>query len=185
MIRSLGGGLRRGFALLGALYGFWRLKRDDSFTVAQERTAEFKDSASSSTLCACLLFLCIAPVTLITGQFFGRSCCGKHNIIPMPLDTSNIVLATVFCRRQLSSTLAEQSNSACDDRIRARHFALKKASPVVPKDTFLSPACLIVLMVDASVTWTAEFQYIFCCRSLPVGSCARVFIAESDSFYAL
>ena len=85
------------------------------------------------------------------------------------VDTSNIVPATVFCLRQLPSTLTEQSNSACDDRFRARHFALKKASSVVPKDTFLSPACLIVLMVDASVTWTAEFQFVFGCRSHSVG----------------
>ena len=90
-----------------------------------------------------------------------------------------------FCLRQLSSTLAEQSNSACNDRMRARHFSLKKASPVVPKNTFSSPVCLIVLMIDAAVTWKAEFQYVFGCRSLSVGSCARVFIAESDSFYAL
>ena len=124
--------------------------------VAQERTAEFKDSASSSTLCACLLFSCIAPVTLITGLFFGRSCCGKHNILcRWTLQTLFQLLffffLLFFCLRQLSSTLTEQSNSACDDRMRARPFALKKASPVVPKDTFLSPACLFVLMVDASV----------------------------------
>ena len=90
-----------------------------------------------------------------------------------------------FCLRQLSSTLTEKSNSACDDRMRARPFSLKKASPVVPKDTFLSPACLIVLMIDTAVTWKAEFQNVFGCRSLSIGSCAPVFIAESDSFYAL
>ena len=28
------------------------------------------------------------------GLFFGSSCCGKHNIIAMPLDTSSIVPAS-------------------------------------------------------------------------------------------
>ena len=42
--------------------------------------------------------------------------------------------------------------------MRARPFALKKASQVVPKDTFSSPVCLIVLMIDTAVTWKAEIR---------------------------
>ena len=45
-----------------------------------------------------------------------------------------------------------------DNRMRGRHFGLKKASSVVPKDTFSSPVCLIVLMFDAAATWKAEFH---------------------------
>ena len=48
-----------------------------------------------------------------------------------------------------------------DDRMRARHFGLKKASSVVPKDTFSSSVCLIVLMIDAAVTWKAETRTYF------------------------
>ena len=48
-----------------------------------------------------------------------------------------------------------------DDRMRARHFRLKKASSVLPKDTFSSPVCLIVLMIDAAVTWKAEIRTYF------------------------
>ena len=40
-------------------------------------------------------------------------------------------------------------------------------------------------MVDAAVTWTAEFQYVFASRSLPVGPDARAFVDEGDSFCAL
>ena len=32
-----------------------------------------------------------APVALITGLFFGELCCGKHTIMPMPLDTADHV----------------------------------------------------------------------------------------------
>ena len=48
-----------------------------------------------------------------------------------------------------------------EDRMRARHFRLKRASSVVPKDTFSSPVCLIVLMIDAAVTWKAEIRTYF------------------------
>ena len=48
-----------------------------------------------------------------------------------------------------------------------------------------SPACLIVLMVDAGVSWTAEFQVVFGSRSLSVGPDARAFVDEGDSFCAL
>ena len=48
-----------------------------------------------------------------------------------------------------------------DDRVRPRHFGLKKASSVVPKDTFSSSVCLIVLMIDAAVTWKAVIRTYF------------------------
>ena len=31
----------------------------------------------------------LIPVALMTGLLFGRSCCGKHTTIPMPLDTAD------------------------------------------------------------------------------------------------
>ena len=51
------------------------------------------------------------------------------------------------------------AHHANDDRTRARHFGLKKASSVVPKDTF--SLCLIVLLIDAAVTWKAETRTYF------------------------
>ena len=53
------------------------------------------------------------------------------------------------------------SHHGIDDRMRARHFGLKKASSVVPKDTFSSPVCLIVLMIDTAVTWKAAIRTYF------------------------
>ena len=45
--------------------------------------------------------------------------------------------------------------------MRARQFGLKKASSVVPKDTFSLPVFLIVLMIDTAVTWKAEIRTYF------------------------
>ena len=51
------------------------------------------------------------------------------------------------------------AHHANDDRMRARHFGVKKASSVVPKDTF--SLCLIVLMINAAVTWKTETRTYF------------------------
>ena len=37
------------------------------------------------------MLVAMCPVALITGLFFGGLCCGKHTIMPMPLDTADHV----------------------------------------------------------------------------------------------
>ena len=67
-----------------------------------------------------------------------------------------------FDSRRLRPWLVVEDRCGNDDRM--RHFELKKASSVVPKDTFSSPVCLIVLMIDAAATWKAQIRTYFAAR---------------------